>query len=170
MGGLMELDDACFGGVSHGPGKRGRGTDQDPTLVGVSLNEQGHPQYGFLEKVPDLTQDTVTQRLQEQVEPQSTWRTDGAEVYAQAAKALKATLEVTRSTDPQAAEVFHWVNVFISNAKAFLDGTYHGRGRTRRPLYFAEFVYRFNRRHFGSRLPERLLLACGSAHPHPYGT
>ncbi len=72
----MELDDACFGGVSHGPGKRGRGTDQDPTLVGVSLNEQGHPQYGFLEKVPDLTQDTVTQRLQEQVEPQSTWRTD----------------------------------------------------------------------------------------------
>lgn len=104
------------------------------------------------------------------MEPQSTWRTDGAEVYAQAAKALKATLEVTRSTDPQAAEVFHWVNVFISNAKAFLDGTYHGRGRTRRPLYFAEFVYRFNRRHFGSRLPERLLLACGSAHPHPYGT
>ncbi len=96
----MELDDACFGGVSHGPGKRGRGTGQDPTLVGVSLNEQGHPQYGFLEKVPDLTQDTVTQRLQEQVEPQSTWRTDGAEAYAQAAKALKATLEVTRSTDP----------------------------------------------------------------------
>ena len=41
----MELDDTYFGGVSHGPGKRGRGTDQDPTLVEVSLDEQGHPQY-----------------------------------------------------------------------------------------------------------------------------
>ncbi len=170
LGRMIELDDAYFGGVSHGPGKRGRGTDQDPTLVGVNLDEHGHPQYGFLEKVPDLTQETVTERLPDPVEPQSTWRTNGAEVYAKAAKILKATCEVTLSTDPQAAEVFHGVNVFVSNAQAFLDGTDHGRGRTRRNLYFAEFVYRFNRRFFGPRLPEQLLRACVTAHPHPYGT
>ncbi len=152
LGGLLELDDAYFVGVSHAPGKRGRGTDQDPTLVG--LDEHGHPQYGFLEKVPDLTPETITERLPDRVKLQSTWRTDGAEVYAKAAKMLKATCEVTLSTDPQAAEVFHGVKVFIRNAQAFLDGTYHGRGRTRRLPYFAEFVYRFNRRHFGSRLPE----------------
>ena len=170
LGGLMELGDAYFGGVPHGPGKRGRGTDQDPSRVGVSLDEQSHPQYGFLDKVPDLTQDTVTQGLPEQVEPQSTWRTDGAEVYAKAAKVLKATLDVTRSTGPQAAEIVHGVHVFIRHTQASLDGTYYGFERARRGLYFTEFVYQFTHRHFGSRLPERLLLACGTVHPPPYGT
>lgn len=47
--GLVELDDAYFGGKSHGPGKRGRDTDQDPVVVGVSLNNKWHPQYVFSE-------------------------------------------------------------------------------------------------------------------------
>ena len=75
---------------------------------------------------------------------------------------------MTASEDPQAPEVFHWVNVFISNAKAFLDGTYHGRGRARRQLYFEECVYRFNRRRFGHKLPEHLLIACIEAAALPY--
>ncbi len=28
LGGLLELDDAYFGGISHGPGKQGRGTSR----------------------------------------------------------------------------------------------------------------------------------------------
>ena len=44
LGGVVELDDAYFGGVSHGAGKRVRGTDPDPVVVGVSVNEKGHPQ------------------------------------------------------------------------------------------------------------------------------
>ena len=51
---LVELDDACFGGVSHGAGKRDSGTDQDLVVVGVSLNEKSHPQYVFLEAVASL--------------------------------------------------------------------------------------------------------------------
>ncbi len=170
LGGILELDDAYFGGVSHGPGKRGRGTDQDPAIVGVSVNAEGHPVYGFLEKVPDLTHDTITHVLAAHVEPGSRWRTDGAEGYAVAARKLQAQLSVTLSSSAEAPNVFHWVNVFISNAKTFLDGTYHGRGRARRQLYFAEYVYRYNRRTFGERLPERLLVACLAAHPHPYAT
>ena len=170
LGGIIELDDAYFGGVSHGPGKRGRGTDQDPAVVGVSLNSQGHPVYGFLEKVPNLSNETILGVLQQRVEPESTWRTDGADGYAAAAPKLQAQLEVTLSTSSKAPEVFHWVNVFISNAKVFLDGTYHGRGRARRQLYFAEYVYRYNRRSFADRIPERLIIACLGAHPHPYGT
>jgi hypothetical protein len=37
--------------------------------------------------------------------------------------------QVTVSRDPEAHEVFHWVNIVISNAKTFIDGTYHGRAR-----------------------------------------
>ncbi len=61
---IAELDDAYFGGVSHGPGKRGRGTDQDSAVIGVSLNSEGHPVYGFLEKVPNLSSETILGVLQ----------------------------------------------------------------------------------------------------------
>jgi predicted RNA-binding Zn-ribbon protein involved in translation (DUF1610 family)/transposase-like protein len=170
LGGLLELDDAYFGGVSHGPGKRGRGTDQDPVLVGVSLTEQGHPQHAFLEVVPDLKAETVKPVLERRVENQGIWRTDGAEIYARAAEDHQAEHKITLSTDPQADVVFHWINIVISNAKTYIDGTYHGRGRARRQLYLEEFTYRFNRRYLGTRIADRLVLACLTSQPHPYGT
>ena len=168
LGGLVELDDAYFGGKSHGPGKRGRGTDQDPVVVGVSLSAQGHPQYAFLEAVPDLGEATVKGVLQRRVEPLGVWKSDGAAVYASAARDHEADHQVTLSSDPEAPVVFHWINVVISNAKTFLDGTYHGRGRARRQLYLEEFIYRFNRRFLGTRIAKRLLIACVTSTPHPY--
>ena len=170
LGGLVELDDAYFGGVSHGAGKRGRGTDQDPVVVGVSLNSQGHPRHIFLDAVPDLKKDTVLDVLERRVEHQGVWRSDGAPVYAVGAHAHEADHEVTLSDDPEAPVVFHWVNTVISLAKTFIDGTYHGRGRTRRQLYLEEFVYRFNRRHMKTGIASRLLIACVESAAHPYGT
>ena len=170
LAGLLELDDAYFGGVSHGPGKRGRGTKQDPVVVGVSLTEQGHPLYTFLEAVPNLLEESVKEVVRRRVEDRGVWRTDGAAVYASAAEEHQAEHKVTLSTDPKAEVVFHWINIVISNAKTFIDGTYHGRGRARRQLYLEEFTYRFNRRHLGTRIAERLLLACMTSKPHPYAT
>jgi len=170
LGGLVELDDAYFGGVSHGPGKRGRGTDQDPVIVGVSLTSQGHPQYVFLEAVPDIKDLTVKKVLERRVETNGVWLTDGAPVYVGAAQEHQAEHKVTLSTDPQAEVVFHWVNTVISNAKAYIDGTFHGRGRVRRQLYFEEFMYRFNRRYLGTGIADRLIVACLASKPHPYAT
>ena len=170
LGALVELDDAYFGGVSHGAGKRGRGTDQDPVVVGVSLNAKGHPQYAFLEAVESLKKETVLEVLKRRVDQYGVWVSDGADIYAAGAKAHHADHRVTLSRDPEAPEVFHWVNIVISNAKTFIDGTYHGRGRARRQLYLEEFTYRFNRRHLGTRIAERLLLACLGSQPHPNAT
>jgi hypothetical protein len=44
LAGIVELDDAFFGPPTEG-GKRGRDTEQTKVLVGMSLNEKGHPQY-----------------------------------------------------------------------------------------------------------------------------
>ena len=95
------------------------------------------------------------------------WSYDLARPMQQSRQQMHRPFTHAMGRSPQALSVQR--EVFISNAKAFFDGTYHGRGRTRRALYFAEFVYRFNRRYFGSRLPERLLVACEAAYPHPYG-
>ena len=170
LAGLVELDDAYFGGVSHGPGKRGRGTDQDPVIVGVSLNEKGHPTYAFLEAVESVKKETVLEVLDRRVDHYGVWLSDGADVYAAGANAHEANHRVTLSSDPEAPEVFHWVNTVISLAKTFIDGTYHGRGRARRQLYLEEFTYRFNRRHMGTRIADRLLVACLSSQPHPNAT
>ena len=170
LGGLVELDDAYFGGISHGVGKRGRGTDQDPVVVGVSLNKKGHPQYAFLEVVESLKKETVLAVLTRRVDQYGVWWGDGADSYAAGAKAHEADHRVTLSNDPDAPEVFHWVNTVISLAKTFIDGTYHGRGRARRQLYLEEFTYGFNRRHMGTRIAERLLVACLSSQPHPNAT
>ena len=170
LGGLVELDDAYFGGVSHGPGKRGRGTDQDPVVVGVSLTDHGHPQYVFLEAVESLQKEPVLEILQRRVDLYGVWRSDGADIYAAGAQAHQADHRVTLSRDPEAPEVFHGVNTVISLAKTFIDGTYHGRGRARRQLSLEEFVYRFNRRHMKTGIASRLLIACVESAAHPYGT
>lgn len=162
LGGLVELDDAYFGGVSHGPGKWGRGTDQDPVVVGVSLTDRGHPRYAFLDAMPNLTKERVLPVLARRVADGGVWHTDGAAVYAAGATVHQADLRVTPSGDPAAPDVFHWISTVISLAKTFIDGTYHGRGRARRPRYLEEFTYRSNRRRLGTRIAE---LVCEH---HPY--
>jgi len=138
-------------------------------VVGVSLNEQGHPQYAFLEVVEALKQETVREVLKRRGNDAGIWLSDGAAVYAAGAKAHHADHRVTLSSDPDAPTVFHWINTVISLAKTFIDRTYHGRVRARRQLYLEEFTYRFNRRHMGTRIAARLLMACVNSQPHPYG-
>lgn len=71
---------------------------------------------------------------------------------------------VKLSKEDKEHEVFHWVDTIIGNLKKFIDGTYHGR-ETLKQMYIEEFVYRFNRRHFGNKLVGRLLSACAATPP-----
>jgi hypothetical protein len=53
-----------------------------------------------------------------------------------------------------------WLHTMISNAKAFIGGTYHGLGTKHLQAYLSEFCFRANRRVFKGQLFNLLLYAC----------
>lgn len=164
LAGLVQIDDAFFGGESHGEGKRERGSDQVPVVIAVEV-ERHKPQHIMLAVAPNLTAQTVSTVLENRLEHTCVWETDGSTTYAACAKALDPRSHiVTKSGTPEAHETFEWIDKIISLAKAFINGTYHGRMKYRQS-YLEEFEYRFNRRKYGHRLVERLLFACAIMKP-----
>jgi hypothetical protein len=59
-----------------------------------------------------------------------------------------------------------WLHTIISNAKAFIEGTFHGLGKKYLQTYLDEFCYRFNRRFVPNQLFGGLLNACLSTSPY----
>jgi transposase-like protein len=159
--GIVEMDDAFFGSPDEG-GKRGRGTEKTPAIVALSLDEEGHPRHLKVEMVESVNGANILEVTKGAVAPGAKIRTDG----------LKAYNILNRGGYEQEGKKFdpkndpahlHWLHVIISNLKAFIAGTYHGLDKKHLQRYFDEFCYRFNRRHFGNQLFNRLLDACASS-------
>jgi len=64
-----------------------------------------------------------------------------------------------KSSEKMTKETLRWVHITISNAKRNLLGNYHKIKGKYLQLYLDEFVYKLNRRYFGDRLFERLVIA-----------
>ena len=168
LDGDVQVDEFFLGGLSHGEGKRGRGTSQSSVIIGVSLSG-GAPIHCFMEVVSDMTTKTIEDVLKRRVSPDITLETDGDPAYGACAKDMGLAHSVTLSSDETAHKVFKWVNTLIGNCKKFIDGTYHGR-EEHKQLYLEEFVYRFNRRRMGSSLVDRLLITCAEHSTIPVPT
>lgn len=61
-----------------------------------------------------------------------------------------------------AHKVLKWTHILISNAKAFIQGTFHGVNKKHLQAYLDEFCYRFNRRWSENQLFDSLVTACAS--------
>jgi hypothetical protein len=69
-------------------------------------------------------------------------------------------LHVTEKSDAKITkETLKWVHIAISNAKRTLLGNYHKIKRKYLQLYLNEFIYKLDRRHFGEKLFDRLVIA-----------
>ncbi|WP_018676394.1 transposase, partial [Riemerella columbina] len=64
-----------------------------------------------------------------------------------------------KSSKATTKETLRWVHIFISNAKRNLLGNYHKIKGKYLQLYLNEFVYKLNRRYFGERLFDRVIIA-----------
>lgn len=154
LSGVVEFDDAYFGGPTAG-GKRGRGTEKAKVFVALSLDEHGNPQYLKMGVTKDIKQTTVRKFARCTIVADSTIRSDGYRSYI---PALEGYDHEYKPYDPNSG-MLHWLHIVVSNAKAFILGTYHGLPKDHLQSYLDEFVFRFSRRAFGGLLAQRLIHA-----------
>jgi transposase-like protein len=166
LAGIVELDNAFIGAPTEG-GKRGRGTDKTKVVVGLSLNQQGHPLYVKMEVVPDIKGLTLVDFANRAIETGSVISSDAYKSYNALAKQdYQHALQKYNLVDHP--DHLQWIHTVISNAKAFIGGTYHGLDSKHLQAYLSEFCYRFNRRKFKGELFNRLLSCCSSTHVITY--
>ena len=152
--GVIEFDDAYFGGPTAGK-KRGRGTEKAKVFVALSLNERGNPCFLKMQVTPNIKQASVKKFARAAFAYDSVIHSDGYRSYI---PALEGYTHEHRSYDPDSG-LLHWLHIVISNAKAFILGTYHGLPKKHLQSYLDEYSFRFSRRDFGPALFKRLTLA-----------
>lgn len=158
LSGVIEFDDAYFGGPSVGK-KRGRGTEKAKVFVALSLDERGNPRYLKMQMTENIKCVSVKKFAQSAFAEGCEIHSDGYRSYI---PALEAYTHKYKPYDPSSG-LLHWLHVIIGNAKAFILGTYHGLPKGNLQSYLDEFCFRFSRRSFGPALLERLALAVGSS-------
>ena len=159
LSGVIEFDDAYFGGPTAGK-KRGRGTEKAKVFVALSLNERGNPCFLKMQVTPNIKQASVKKFARAAFADGSVIHSDGYRSYI---PALTGYTHEYKSYDPNSG-LLHWLHVVISNAKAFILGTYHGLPKKHLQSYLDEYSFRFSRRYFGGALLDRLVLAVALSH------
>jgi hypothetical protein len=167
--GLIQLDDAFWGGRRRG--KRGRGAKgKTPMLAAVATDEQGHPQRLRLSRVRGFRLREIARWSQVHLSPGSHVCSDGLNCFGAVSQA-RCTHEPKIMSGPgtlRRRKALKWVDTMLGNVKNSIHGTYHAIGHKHLPRYLAEFCWRFNRRFDLANLLPRLAVAAAQTPPMPY--
>ena len=138
----------------------GRGTDKAKIVVALSKTENGAALFTRMQVVEDVTSKTLQQVVDKAVAP-------GAKIECDGYRSYRNLSGVALDAKKYETGDLHWLHKVISNLKAFLLGTYHGRC-TQLQSYLDEFCFRFNRRKTGDQIFLRLTraVAASSAQLH----
>jgi len=151
--------------------KRGRGSEKQAKVLvmvesepSISAPKKHKPdrKVGYLKMVvmEDLKAKTINKEVEELVEKSATILTDGYKGYNKLIDVIAKHHVIIEPNKTKAAKVFPWVNTVISNAKKLFLGTHHNCiNKQYMQNYLDEFCYKFNRRYFGEKLSNRLLIA-----------
>lgn len=178
LSGFTEMDEGYFASVdSETKGckkevlKRGRGSQKrTPVLVmaqteKVKDRKKHRPAYRCkffkLKVLSDLSSKTVNGIAQTVVHPKTAVKTDNYTSYSRLKEVVKK--HIAKIIPPaKAGKELPWVHITISNAKRNLLNNFHHIDDIYLQNYLDEFTYRLNRRFFGEKIFERLLIACTS--------
>jgi len=157
LGGIVEFDDSYFGAKIKG--NRGRKAGNQGVFVAVSKNHLNKPLYLKMQITDNIQIPSVQSFASKNIITGSTVQTDGFRSYRKPLS--KEYIHEAEDFSPD-SEHLKWLHRIIGNAKAFINGTYHGTSTKYLQMYLSEFCYRFNRRFLGGAIFDRLLVAVAS--------
>lgn len=160
LSGTVEIDDAFFGGA-HAGSKRGRGTDKAPVVFALSFDAKDHCQFLKAKVLPAVNGEELKSFSREGIEGGASLQSDGLPAYKALGEEYNLVQQPFNPTDNP--EHLKWLHIIVSNAKAFIQGTYHGLDSKHLQLYLDEFAFRFGRRFWLPQLFNRILAACASS-------
>jgi len=170
--GMIEMDEGYFtvacGEIEQSQGIRGRGAvgkantlimAESVPLECIETGEKSKSCRYFKAKVLDThLSKEINQTVQKTIDNQSIVFSDKSTSYVDIADFVE--LHITEKSNEQTSkETLRWAHITISNAKRNLLGNYHKIKRKYLQLYLNEFVYKLNRRYFGERIFDRLIVA-----------
>jgi transposase-like protein len=170
LSGLVQIDDAYWGGRRRGY-KRGRGTrGKTPFVAAVQIDAAGHPQQMSLNRVKGFRSKHIARWSQAKLASGTAVSCDGLACFAAVSAAGCAHIPTVMSGTGTARRrrALNWVDTMLGNVKNAIHGTYHAIAAKHLPRYLAEFTYRFNRRHDLAGMLARFATAAVHTPPMPY--
>lgn len=169
----IELDEGFFETVNRDkdkeePNKRGRGSQKQAKVL-VMVESKHNPEninknrpdksvkYLKMKVIENLRAETINQELESSVKPDTNVDTDDYPSYKKISKTVNHTPHKVNKANVN--KVLPWVHKAISNAKRLLLDVHHRIDDDFLQNYLNEFCYKFNRRYFGEKTMERLLIA-----------
>lgn len=180
LNGNVEIDEGFFSTEiteeekAEAP-KRGAGSQsKTKVLVMAESEEMDTPKnpdkpkkVGYIKMavIADLKSKTISPIAKESIDAEASVVSDGTKSHMKFPEIFKEYVVRVIRVD-EIGKVLLWVHVAIANAKTRLANIiYHGVKPEFLQGYLNEFCYKFNRRYFGERLFERMLIAAISYTP-----
>ena len=170
--GMIEMDEGYFtiesSEIEQDKGVRGRGAvgKQNVAIMAESTpledietgEKSSHCRYFKAKVLESHLKDGINQTVFESIDEKSIVFSDKSTSYVDIADYVE--LHITYKSDKQTTkETLKWVHITISNAKRNLLGNFHKIKGKYLQLYLNEFIYKLNRRYFGEKLFDRLVIA-----------
>jgi len=174
---VIELDEGFFSteideDEKDKPLKRGRGSQKKSKVLVMAesipvegeTTKKGEPRkVGHIKMfvIDDLQSSTIDLKVSENIDENSVIDSDNSTSYTNFKSLVK---EHRPKVIPKAdiGKILPWVHIAISNAKRMLLDVFHDIRPEYLQSYLNEYCYKFNRRYFGERRFDRLLIAAVS--------
>jgi len=170
--GMIEMDEGYFtvesSEIEKTLGGRGRGAagksavsimaESTPLEDVETGKKSSHCRYFKAKVLTSHLADEINNTVQESIDEKSIVFTDDSTSYVDISKYVELHVS-EKSSEQLTKETLRWVHITISNAKRNLLGNYHKIKGKYLQLYLNEFIYKLNRRYFGERIFDRLVIA-----------
>jgi len=172
LDGMIEFDEGYFEKATKQSDidnlKRGRGSQRQSNVAvmaeSTKLEEvetgkkNSHVRYFKMKVLETHKKEEVNDVVSKNISEQSIIFSDKSTSYVDIADYVE--IHVSEKSDKNTTkETLKWVHIAISNAKRTLLGIYHKIEGKYLQNYLNEFIYKLNRRYFGNKLFDRLLVA-----------